>query len=124
MRISDWSSDVCSSDLYGDRRGHTQQRRVRMTSESRRDPLKDHLLTPETSAFIIIDYQPIQVSSIRSMDQEEMVFNIVSTAKAAVNYKLPIVHSTANVQQVTNQPQTPEIQQVTAPHPPQHPKTT
>src|SRR3546814_17466547 len=108
IRISDGSSDVCSSDLiraasvrlpsdtasplshYGDRRGHTQQRRVRMTSESRRDPLKDHLLTPENSAFIIIDYQPIQVSSIRSMDQEEMVFTIVSTATAAVNYNLPI----------------------------------
>lgn len=29
-----------------------------MTSETRRDPLSDHLLTPENSAFIIIDYQP------------------------------------------------------------------
>src|SRR3546814_4318403 len=83
-----------------------------MTSESRRDPLKDHLLTPENSAFIIIDYQPIQVSSIRSMDQEEMVFNIVSTAKAAVNYNLPIVHSTVNVQTGANKPPIPEIQEV------------
>ena len=40
-----------------------------MTSEPIRNPLKDHLLTPQNSAFIIIDYQPIQVSSIRSMDQ-------------------------------------------------------
>ena len=68
-----------------------------MTSEAIRDPLKDHLLTPQNSAFIIIDYQPIQVSSIRSMDQRELVFNIVHTAKAAVNYRLPIVHSTVNV---------------------------
>jgi len=65
-----------------------------MTSKTIRDPLKDHLLTPQNSAFIIIDYQPIQVSSIRSMDQKELVFNIVHTAKAAVNYRLPIVHST------------------------------
>src|SRR3546814_17010595 len=70
---------------YGDRRGHTQQRRVRMTSEYRRDPLKDHLLTPENSAFIIIDYQPIQVSPYRAMDEEELVYNIVSTAQAAVD---------------------------------------
>src|SRR5574340_463197 len=38
-----------------------------MASEPIRDPLKDHLLTPQNSAFVIIDYQPIQVSSIRSM---------------------------------------------------------
>ncbi|HEY9536823.1 MAG TPA: hydrolase [Kiloniellaceae bacterium] len=94
-----------------------------MTSESRRDPLKDHLLTPENSAFIIIDYQPIQVSSIRSMDQEEMVFNIVSTAKAAVNYNLPIVHSTVNVQTGANKPPIPEIQEVLG-HLPTYDRTT
>ena len=60
-----------------------------MTSEPIRDPVKDHLLTPQNSAFIIIDFQPVQVSSIRSMSQKELVFNIVSTAKAAVNYSSP-----------------------------------
>jgi nicotinamidase-related amidase len=83
-----------------------------MTSEIRRDPIADHLLTPENSAFIIIDYQPIQVSSIRSMDRKELVFNIVSTAKAAVNYDLPIIHSTVNVQSGRNKPPIPEIQEV------------
>ena len=38
-----------------------------MTSEPIRDPKSDHLLTPQNSAFIVIDYQPIQVSSIRSI---------------------------------------------------------
>lgn len=75
-----------------------------MTSEAIRDPLKDHLLTPRNSAFIVIDYQPIQVSSIRSMDQKELVFNIVHTAKAAVNYRLPVVHSTVNVATGKNKP--------------------
>ena len=75
-----------------------------MTSEPRRDPLSDHLLTPENAAFIIIDYQPVQVSSIRSMDQDELVFNIVSTARAAVNYSLPIVLSTVNVSTGRNKP--------------------
>jgi hypothetical protein len=31
-----------------------------MSSEPIRDPIKDHLLTPQNSAFIIIDYQPIK----------------------------------------------------------------
>lgn len=75
-----------------------------MTSEPIRDPKSDHLLTPQNSAFIVIDYQPIQVASIRSMNQKELVFNIVHTAKAAVNYKLPIVHSTVNVATGKNKP--------------------
>ncbi|MDE2569204.1 MAG: hydrolase [Sphingomonadales bacterium] len=94
-----------------------------MTSEVRRDPLNDHLLTPENSAFIIIDYQPIQVSSIRSMDQRELVFNIVNTAKAAVNYNLPIIHSTVNVATGRNKPPIPEIQEVLG-HLPTYDRTT
>ena len=83
-----------------------------MASEAIRDAQTDHLLTPENSALIIIDYQPIQVSSIRSISREEMVFNIVSTAKAAVNYKLPIIHSTVNVQTGRNKPPIQELQDV------------
>lgn len=75
-----------------------------MTSEPIRNPNTDHLLTAQNAAFIIIDYQPIQVSSIRSMDQKELVFNIVHTAKAAVNYQLPIVHSTVNIATGKNKP--------------------
>lgn len=75
-----------------------------MASEPIRNPLQDHLLTPQNSAFILIDYQPIQVSSIRSMDQKELVFNIVHTVKAALNYKLPIVHSSVNVSSGKNKP--------------------
>jgi len=63
-----------------------------MASEKIRNPQTDQLLSPENSAFIIIDYQPIQVSSIRSMARDELVFNITSVAKAAVNHNLPIVH--------------------------------
>lgn len=85
-----------------------------MTSEAIRDPKSDHLLTPQNSAFIIIDYQPIQVSSIRSIDQRELVFNITSTCKAAMNYGLPIVHSTVNVQSGRNKPPIPEIREVLA----------
>ncbi|KAL2204815.1 isochorismatase hydrolase [Sarocladium strictum] len=69
-----------------------------------RDPVKDKLLTPKNSAFIIIDYQPVQVQSIASMDRQELINNIVSVSKAALLYKLPIVHSTVNVQTGYNKP--------------------
>mgnify|MGYP001593893124 CR=1 FL=1 len=41
-----------------------------MTSETRRDPVTDHLLTPENAAFIVIDYQPVQVASIGRLRNE------------------------------------------------------
>jgi nicotinamidase-related amidase len=88
-----------------------------MTSEPIRDPNTDHLLTPQNSAFIVIDYQPIQVSSIRSMNQKELVFNIVHTAKAAVNYKLPIIHSTVNVATGRNKPPIAPLMEVLGSYP-------
>ena len=94
-----------------------------MSSEPRRDPVTDDLLTPENSAFIIIDYQPIQVSSIRSMDKQDLIFNIVSTTKAALNYNLPIIHSTVNVESGRNRPPIPEIQEVLG-HLPTYDRTT
>ena len=81
-----------------------------MTSEAIRDPKKDHLLTPQNSAFIIIDYQPVQVNSIASMDRQLLINNIVGTSKAAVAYGLPIVHSTVNVKTGLNKPPIPQIQ--------------
>ncbi len=46
-----------------------------MASEPIRDLVKDRLLTPQNSAFIIIDYQPIQVNSIASMDRQLLINN-------------------------------------------------
>lgn len=83
-----------------------------MTTEKIRNPHTDHLLTPQNAALIIIDYQPVQVSSIRSMLRDELVFNIVSTAKAALNYELPIIHSTVNVATGRNKPPIAELQEV------------
>jgi nicotinamidase-related amidase len=83
-----------------------------MASETLRNPLTDQLLSPDNSALIIIDYQPIQVSSIRSMPRQELVFNITSVAKAALNYNLPIIHSTVNVQTGRNKPPIQELQDV------------
>jgi nicotinamidase-related amidase len=81
-----------------------------MTSEAIRDPVRDRLLTPQNSAFIIIDYQPVQVNSIASMDRQLLINNIVGASKAAVVYGLPIVHSTVNVQTGLNKPPIPQVQ--------------
>ena len=85
-----------------------------MTSEPIRDQSKDHLLTPKNAAFVIIDYQPVQVNSIASMDRQLLVNNIVGTARAAVVYGLPIVHSTVNVKTGLNKPPIPQLRKVLA----------
>lgn len=88
-----------------------------MTSEAIRDPAKDHLLTPLNSALIVIDYQPVQVNSINSMDRQLLVNHIVGTAKAAVVYDLPIVHSTVNVKTGLNKPPVPQLRKALADYP-------
>ncbi|OBB14765.1 hydrolase [Mycolicibacterium setense] len=88
-----------------------------MTSEPIRDPVTDQLLTPQNAAFVIIDYQPVQVNSIASMDRQLLVDNIVGAAKAAVAYGLPIVHSTVNVKTGLNKPPIPQLRAVLGDHP-------
>lgn len=83
-----------------------------MASEPIRDPKKDDLLTPQNSALIVIDYQPVQVNSIASMDRQLLVNNIVGVSKAAVVYGLPVVHSTVNVKTGLNEPPIPQLRKV------------
>jgi nicotinamidase-related amidase len=68
-----------------------------MTSAPVRDPLADHLLTPENAAFLFIDYQPNQLATIRSMDSALLLKNAVSTVRAIKVFGVPVVHSTVNV---------------------------
>ena len=83
-----------------------------MASEPIRDPVKDHLLTPKNSALIIIDYQPVQVNSIASMDHQKLIDNIVGVAKTGRAFGLPIVHSTVNVKTGINKPPIPQVREV------------
>lgn len=83
-----------------------------MSSLPIRDQKNDHLLTPENSALIVIDYQPVQVNSIASMDRQLLVNNIVGVAKAAKVYDLPIVLSTVNVQTGFNKETIPQLKKV------------
>src|SRR6185369_16455281 len=57
----------------------------------------DHLITPRNSAQVVIDYQPSQVQTVASMDHELLVDNIVSVARLARTFDLPVVLSTINV---------------------------
>ena len=75
-----------------------------MSSEPIRDRLSDHLLTPQNAALVVIDYQPVQVNSIKSMEQGKLVENIVTVAKTARAYGLPVVLSTVNVRTGVNKP--------------------
>jgi len=73
-----------------------------------RDAAKDHLLTPKNSALLIIDYQPVQVNSIASMDLQRLIDNIVGVAQAGRAFGLPIVHSTVTVKTGLNKPAMPQ----------------
>lgn len=69
-----------------------------------RDPMADHLLTPQNAALVIIDFQPVQVSSIQSRSKRELVANITTLARIGKLYGLPTVLATVNVNTGRNQP--------------------
>ena len=80
-----------------------------MASAPVRDQLADHLITPQNAALVVIDYQPSQFATVRSMDADLLRKNIVSTVRAAKAFGLPIVHSTVNVASGQQQPTVPEL---------------
>jgi nicotinamidase-related amidase len=80
-----------------------------MSSNPKRDPVADHLITPQNAALLVIDYQPTQVSRVRSMDRDLLIKNIVSTVQTAKAFDVPIVHSTVNVASGRSKPTVPEL---------------
>ncbi|MER9328623.1 isochorismatase family protein [Mesorhizobium sp. M0488] len=52
---------------------------------------------------MIIDYQPVQVTSVTSMDRRILVANVVALAKTAKLYDVPVVLTTVNVSTGRNQ---------------------
>ena len=80
-----------------------------MTSQAVRDPFADPLITPQNSAFLLIDWQPTQISTVRSMDQDLLLRNAVSTVRTVKAYGVPVVHSTVNVASGQQQPTVPEL---------------
>jgi nicotinamidase-related amidase len=88
------------------------------TQPAVRDQLADHLLTPQNAALIVIDYQPSQFAAIRSIDQELLTKNIVSTVKVAQLFGLPIVHSTVNVSTGLQEPTVQPLAELLSGYPP------
>ena len=76
-----------------------------MTSpQTIRDPLTDPLLTPQNAALVIIDFQPVQVSSIVTMEKRLLIANVTNLAKTARLFDLPVVLTTVNVATGLNTP--------------------
>jgi len=80
-----------------------------MTSAPVRDPLADHLLTPDNAAFLLIDYQPSQIAGVHSMDRALLLKNAVPTVRTIKAFGIPVVHSTINVAAGRGQPTLPEL---------------
>jgi nicotinamidase-related amidase len=79
------------------------------SSPNPRDPTRDHLLTPQNAALLVIDYQPTQVRSIQSRDRRSLVSNAVGVVRLARLFALPIVLSTVNVANGRNAPTIPSL---------------
>ena len=80
-----------------------------MTSAPVRDPIADHLITPQNAAFLIIDYQPSQLAGVYSMDRDLLVKNAVSTVRTIKAFDVPVVHSTINVATGRGGPTLPDL---------------
>ena len=89
-----------------------------MASQPVRDPLTDHLITPENAAFVLIDYQPEQIAAVGSMDHEELLKNAVSTVRTVKTFGVPVIHSTVNVASGQVGPTLPELAELLEDDPP------
>jgi nicotinamidase-related amidase len=89
-----------------------------MASAPIRDQVGDHLITPKNAALVVIDYQPSQFATVRSMDPDLLLKNIVATVSTANAFGLPIVHSTVNVASGQQQPTVPELAELLEDRPP------
>ena len=83
-----------------------------------RDPLADHLLTPQNAALLLIDYQPNQIAGVGSMDTDLLIKNVVSTVRLVKVFGMPIVHSTVNVASGRGKPTLPQLAELLEDNPP------
>ncbi len=81
-----------------------------MAAATVRDPKTDHLLSPENSALVLIDYQPGLVDGTFSIERDVLINNVIAMAKAATLYELPVILSTVGVDAGYQQPTIPELQ--------------
>ena len=83
-----------------------------MTSLPIRDQGNDWLLTPKNSVLLLIDYQPPQIFTTKSMDRQQMINNVVALTKIAKNFDVPIILTTVNVSNGVNADTIPQLRSV------------
>ena len=66
------------------------------------------------SALVLIDFQPIQISSEVSIEKRNLIDNVTALAKGAKLFGLPIVVSTVNVKTGYNKPMIHQLAEVLA----------
>jgi len=82
-----------------------------MSSQLRRDPFSDSLLTPENCALLVIDYQPPQMNTIRSMDSAKLMSNVLAVIETAKLYHVPMVLTSVGVESGVNPDTVPLLKQ-------------
>lgn len=70
---------------------------------------RDHLLSPENSALVLIDYQPGLVDGTTSIERPVLINNVIAMSKAAQLFNLPTIVSTIGVDAGYQEPTLPEI---------------
>lgn len=84
----------------------------------------DLLLNPDNTVLTLIDYQPMQINSINSMNRSELVRHSEIAIKLAKLYNIPIIHSTVNVKNSRNQDTIPRLREAIGEGLPVYDRTT
>ena len=87
------------------------------------DPLTDRLLTAENAALLIVDFQPAQIRSVVTINQERLVENAAMLCRAAKLFGLPVILSTLKLNDDPIPPTVPQITEI-VPDVPQIVRTT
>ena len=74
------------------------------------DLLTDRLLTAENAALLIVDFQPAQIRSVATIDQERLVENAAMLYRVARLFGLPVVLSALKL---NDDPIPPTVSQIT-----------
>lgn len=69
----------------------------------------DVLFTPETSALVLIDYQPEMLSQVQTMDTRILEINVRAVARMARQMGVPTILTTVGVQSGVNRPTIPSL---------------
>ena len=65
-----------------------------MTSQPRRDPVADHLLTPENAVLLVVDFQQEMLEHVRSAEQRTLVNAMTGLVRTARAFGVPTIFST------------------------------